>query len=206
MRALSTAMRRAVTRGLVVVVAAGNEDADACTTSPASEDTAITVGATDVYDAPAACRLSECVAVYAPGTSIVSARAGSTRGAITMSGSRIKHDAQLLSGRAPDDSNQRPPGPCAFRVARYAFTITDEYGDGSYCGWGAGRCVVSLNGEETKTGTGFTTTETHEFGSCGAPSPVAPATSAPTLPPTPAPTSPPTSPPTSTPTSTARCR
>lgn len=44
------AVNRAVDAGLVVIVASGNESVDACTTSPASAEKGITVGATDKLD------------------------------------------------------------------------------------------------------------------------------------------------------------
>jgi aqualysin 1 len=47
---LNSAVAAAISIGVVVVVAAGNEDADACFTSPASVETAITVAATEKDD------------------------------------------------------------------------------------------------------------------------------------------------------------
>ena len=71
--AVNTATRNAVTAGLFMVVAAGNEKEDAANSSPASEGTAFTVGSTDSSD-----RLStfsnygSVVDILAPGTSITS--------------------------------------------------------------------------------------------------------------------------------------
>lgn len=70
---LNWAVRDAVNDGIVVVVAAGNNNADACSYSPGAAPEAITVGATDSLDA----RLSlsnygPCVDIYAPGTWITS--------------------------------------------------------------------------------------------------------------------------------------
>ena len=47
---LNDAIAATVRDGVTVAVAAGNADEDACNTSPASEPTAITVGATTIYD------------------------------------------------------------------------------------------------------------------------------------------------------------
>lgn len=59
--------------GVTVVVAAGNSAADACTFSPASATTAITVGASEINDAQASySNFGSCVELYAPGTNITS--------------------------------------------------------------------------------------------------------------------------------------
>ncbi|KAJ9049035.1 proteinase B [Entomophthora muscae] len=73
MASLNRAVKAAVKSGVVVVVAAGNEDQDACYTSPASEPSAITVGATDMEDSRAYfSNYGKCVDVFAPGVDIVS--------------------------------------------------------------------------------------------------------------------------------------
>src|SRR5687767_8442544 len=60
--------------GLTTVIAAGNENKDACTTSPARVAAAITVGATTENDARADfSNYGGCVDVFAPGSNIVSA-------------------------------------------------------------------------------------------------------------------------------------
>ena len=46
----TSAVRMLHEEGLVVVAAAGNKDEDACSYSPAAEDYAITVGATNIDD------------------------------------------------------------------------------------------------------------------------------------------------------------
>lgn len=71
--ALNQAVAAAVNAGVVMVVAAGNSNVDACTDSPASEPLAITVGATTHTDARADfSNFGPCVDVYAPGTDIKS--------------------------------------------------------------------------------------------------------------------------------------
>lgn len=71
--ALNRAVAEASKAGIIVVAAAGNENSDACLTSPASETSAISVGATDVND-----RITyfsnwgTCVDVFAPGSRIKS--------------------------------------------------------------------------------------------------------------------------------------
>jgi len=72
--ALNTAIANSVNSGVTYAVAAGNSSYDACGYSPASEVSAITVGATDKYDAMASFSNSgSCVDIFAPGVDIYSA-------------------------------------------------------------------------------------------------------------------------------------
>ena len=92
--ALNAAVASAVAKGLVVVVAAGNGAADACTTSPASEPTAITVGASTKTDTKASySNFGACVDIFAPGSSITSAWHTSTTASTTMSGTSMASPA-----------------------------------------------------------------------------------------------------------------
>lgn len=72
--ALNTAVNEAVARGLVVAVAAGNEQAaDACTKSPASASEAITTASTTNTDtASSFSNVGRCVDIWAPGSRIAS--------------------------------------------------------------------------------------------------------------------------------------
>jgi len=64
----------AVAAGITVVVAAGNENADACNTSPASAPSAITVAASEITDNRASySNFGSCVDIYAPGSNIYAA-------------------------------------------------------------------------------------------------------------------------------------
>ena len=75
--------------GVVVVVAAGNDGVDACTQSPSSAVSAITVGATEQNDDIASfSNDGPCVDIYAPGRTILSTFTdGAT--AITLSGTSM---------------------------------------------------------------------------------------------------------------------
>merc|ERR1712046_206947 len=67
------AVKRAVGAGITVVVAAGNDNDNACRYSPAFVKDAITVGATSSGDARASySNFGSCVQIYAPGTNIKS--------------------------------------------------------------------------------------------------------------------------------------
>jgi subtilisin family serine protease len=86
--ALNTAVAKVVTAGLFVVAAAGNAAADARDTSPASEATAFTVGATDSSDRFASfSNFGASVDVLAPGVSILST--SNTGGTQSMSGTSM---------------------------------------------------------------------------------------------------------------------
>jgi serine protease len=85
---LDAAVANAVAAGVTVVVAAGNNNADACNTSPARAPSVITVGATSSTDARASfSNFGACVDIFAPGSSIVSAAPGG--GSRTLSGTSM---------------------------------------------------------------------------------------------------------------------
>ncbi|MFM8002643.1 MAG: S8 family serine peptidase, partial [Actinomycetota bacterium] len=71
--ALNEAIANAVTDGITVVAAAGNNNNLACNYSPASAPSAITVGATTSADARASySNYGSCLDIFAPGSSITS--------------------------------------------------------------------------------------------------------------------------------------
>ena len=73
-RSLDEAVANSIAKGIVHVVAAGNEDQDACDTSPARTPPAITVGATTRQDQRADfSNWGSCLDIFAPGTEIDSA-------------------------------------------------------------------------------------------------------------------------------------
>ena len=71
--ALDAAVGQLIAAGMTTVVAAGNNNRDACTTSPARVGAALTVGASSEIDQRAAfSNFGPCVDVFAPGTHIQS--------------------------------------------------------------------------------------------------------------------------------------
>ncbi len=84
------AVANAVAKGIVMVVAAGNESEDACVKSPASELSAITVGNVDRKDEEAVTsNYGPCVDVYAPGEDIKSAGIKSNTDTAILSGTSM---------------------------------------------------------------------------------------------------------------------
>jgi serine protease len=75
--AVNSAVDRVINDGIVMAVAAGNDNVSACTRSPASAPAAITVAASDSSDYRASfSNYGPCVDVFAPGVSIRSTRNG----------------------------------------------------------------------------------------------------------------------------------
>ncbi|MFG1805220.1 S8 family peptidase [Streptomyces sp. NPDC049040] len=90
--AFSNAVNEAATAladaGVLPVVAAGNSSEDACDVSPAGARGVFTVGATDSSDRQASfSNFGECLALYAPGVNIASAKLGG--GSVTLSGTSM---------------------------------------------------------------------------------------------------------------------
>lgn len=88
--ALDTAVTNLVNDGVVLAVAAGNSNADACLSSPARAAAPLTVGATDSKDARASySNFGKCLDLFAPGSSITSAWIGSDTATNTISGTSM---------------------------------------------------------------------------------------------------------------------
>lgn len=88
--ATDNAVAAAVAAGVTVVVAAGNENQDACNVSPARAPSAITVGASDIRDARASfSNYGSCVDIFGPGVNILSAAPTSNTATATMSGTSM---------------------------------------------------------------------------------------------------------------------
>jgi serine protease len=110
--AVNQAVAAAVSAGVTFVVAGGNENTDACTRSPASEKSAITVGSTAVDengitptdDRSSFSNYGSCLDIFAPGSLITSSWIGSPSAVKTISGTSMAAPhvagaaAVLLSG------------------------------------------------------------------------------------------------------------
>ncbi|KAN0130153.1 Peptidase S8/S53 domain containing protein [Lactarius tabidus] len=97
---LDQAVNGAVETGLHFAVAAGNDNRDACSYSPAAAEKAVTVGASTLADERAYfSNFGPCVDVFAPGLNILSTWIGSKHAVNTISGTSMAspHTAGLLA-------------------------------------------------------------------------------------------------------------
>ena len=87
---VDTAVASAVADGIVTVVAAGNDNADACGYSPARAPSAITVGALTKTDEKASySNHGSCLDIWAPGSEILSADYSADTGGRTLNGTSM---------------------------------------------------------------------------------------------------------------------
>ena len=88
--ALDTAVTNSINDGVTYAIAAGNDNLDACNTSPARVASAITVGSTTTTDARSSfSNFGTCVDIFAPGSSITSAWRTSDTATNTISGTSM---------------------------------------------------------------------------------------------------------------------
>lgn len=95
--AFNEAVQKLIADGLIVVVAAGNQNRDACLYSPGSETTAITVGAIDRSESRASySNFGSCIDIFAPGSDVVGAWVGAPNTYRSSSGT--SNAAPIVSG------------------------------------------------------------------------------------------------------------
>ncbi|KAJ1637581.1 peptidase S8/S53 domain-containing protein [Pavlovales sp. CCMP2436] len=132
---VNNAVNSLVGRGVVVVVASGNDGADACNYSPASAADAITVGATDINDKAASySNAGSCVDILAPGTEITSTWIGSSTATQVLSGTSMA--TPHVAGVAAQYMRRLGPNPTAIVDAMKSDAVSNTIDDSSF---GAGR-------------------------------------------------------------------
>jgi len=117
---MNSAVASAVSLGLIMVVAAGNDNKNACSYSPASAPTAITVAASDNKDTKATfSNFGDCVHLFAPGVSITSTWIGSTTAINTISGTSMAcpHVAGQVAKFLETDPTAKAPVAKAWLVS-----------------------------------------------------------------------------------------
>ena len=88
--AVDTAVNNLVNSGVVLAVAAGNSNANACNSSPARAANPMTVGSTTTTDARSSfSNFGSCLDLFAPGSGILSAWASSNTATATLSGTSM---------------------------------------------------------------------------------------------------------------------
>lgn len=88
--ALDQAVTNSINAGISYVIAAGNNNGDACQVSPARTPKAITVAASDISDARASfSNLGRCVDLFGPGVNITSAWRTSNTATAVLSGTSM---------------------------------------------------------------------------------------------------------------------
>ena len=109
-KTLDIAVENAIDKGVTFVVAAGNENSDACKGSPSRVKDAITVGASDINDERAYfSNWGDCVDIFAPGVNIMGAWKGKADAYKEISGTSmgspaVAGAAALRLSKAPDST------------------------------------------------------------------------------------------------------
>jgi subtilisin family serine protease len=119
--ALDAAVNNATAAGVLFVAAAGNDNANACNSSPARAATAYTVGSTTSSDARSSfSNFGTCLNIFAPGSSITSAWSTSNTATNTISGTSMA--APHVAGAAALLVEENP----TWTVAQVRAALTDN--------------------------------------------------------------------------------
>ncbi|MEY4656857.1 MAG: hypothetical protein RL073_1084 [Actinomycetota bacterium] len=132
--ALDTAVQNVINDGVVMAVAAGNSNANACNYSPARAANAITVGATERTDVRASySNYGTCLDIFAPGSGITSAWINSTTATNSISGTSMAspHVAGIAAVLLGTDPTSTPADIAAKLRASATPNLVTSAGTGS---------------------------------------------------------------------------
>jgi aqualysin 1 len=132
--AVNNAVAGAVSKGVTMAVAAGNDNANACNYSPASEPSAITVGSTTSTDGRSSfSNYGTCVDIFAPGSSITSSWRTSNTAINTISGTSMAtpHVAGAAALVAQANPGASPATIASFLTSNATSGVVSGAGTGS---------------------------------------------------------------------------
>jgi subtilisin family serine protease len=133
-QALDTAIANLVNSGVPAVIAAGNDNKDACNYSPARAPLAITVGATSKNDARASfSNWGTCVDIFGPGDQILSLGIISDSATATMSGTSMAtpHVSGVVAQYLESNPSATPAQVASYLISIAASDKVTNPGSGS---------------------------------------------------------------------------
>ncbi|MFJ4963176.1 Extracellular serine proteinase precursor [Streptomyces sp. ADI96-02] len=131
-RSVDAAVESVEDAGVLPVVAAGNDHQDACDVSPAAADGAVTVGASDRQDRQTDfSNWGRCLALYAPGADIVSARMGGGTVALDGTSMASPHVAGVAALYRQKNPSATPAAVARWLTATATANTLSALGQGS---------------------------------------------------------------------------